>query len=95
MSKRFETLFLFGWDFDVFLTEMSIVLTVKYILEWATWRGVWGWGRDVRVRRRDVCVWRRWCLRFLVIIGAIAHRFGHVRVGIHRLEAWGKRYWSK
>jgi len=106
--QGFESLFIFGWNFDLLLTEMAIMLTVKNILELATRRVVWVW------RRWWACIiglWRRWqaCivgfligifslfmwLVRLMIIGAITHRFGHIGVVIHSLEAWYKGYWSK
>ena len=42
-----------------------------------------------------LCPFRLLVFRFLMIIGAIAHCSGHVRVGIQSLEGWDKRYWSK
>ena len=42
-----------------------------------------------------LCPFRLLVFRFLMIIGAIAHCFGHVGVGIQSLEAWDKRYWSE
>ena len=49
--QGFESLFIFRWNSDPFLTEMAIMLTIKNVLELATRRIIWVW-------RRDVWVWR-------------------------------------
>jgi len=41
--QGFESLFIFGWNLDLLLTEMAIMLTVKNVLELATQRVVWVW----------------------------------------------------
>ena len=43
--QGFESFSIVGGNFDLFLTEMAIMLTVKNVLELATWRDVWGWRR--------------------------------------------------
>ncbi len=45
--QGFESLFIFGWNSDLFLTEMVIMLTVENVLELATRWDVWVQGRGV------------------------------------------------
>ena len=43
--QGFESLFIVRWNFDLFSTQMAIMLTIENIFELATRRDIQGWRR--------------------------------------------------